>query len=102
MSKIAIIGAGISGLGAASLLRKFHDITVFEKTDHIGGHARTKVISYEGQDIAVDTGFIVFNYRNYPHLAGMFRHFGVPVTKSMMTFGISVSGKEGELEWGAQ
>lgn len=100
MAKIAIIGTGISGLGAAYLLDRKHEITVYEKAARIGGHSRTVTVDYDGQAIAVDTGFIVFNEKNYPHLSAMFRHLRVPVHKSDMTFAASI--RDGWLEWGAK
>jgi len=100
MAKIAIIGTGISGLGAAYLLNRKHDITVYEKSPRIGGHTRTLTIDYDGTKVAVDTGFIVFNEKNYPELTAMFRHLNVPVQKSDMTFAASIG--EGWLEWGAR
>lgn len=98
--KIAIIGSGISGLSAAYFLNKKHDITIYEKNSYIGGHARTLEIDYEGTKIAVDTGFIVFNYRNYFHLTNLFKELNVEVEKSDMSFGISIN--KGEIEWSAQ
>ncbi len=88
--KIAIIGAGISGLGAAWLLRQQHDITVFEKNDYIGGHSRTIDVKTRDGNVPVDTGFIVFNDWNYPNLFGLFDTIGVPYEKSDMSFGVSV------------
>ena len=70
--KIAIIGAGISGLGAAYLLSQKNDIVLFEANDRLGGHART-LLAGRSKKVPVDTGFIVFNYRNYPHLTGLFK-----------------------------
>ena len=64
MARIAIIGTGISGLGAAWLLNPGHEVTVYEKAPRIGGHSRTVNLDYEGTPIAVDTGFIVFNRPN--------------------------------------
>ncbi|MAF98853.1 MAG: amine oxidase [Micavibrio sp.] len=95
--KIAIIGTGISGLGAAYLLQNHHDITLFEKNTYIGGHSRTKKINVHGQDVAVDTGFIVFNNWNYPNLLGLFKELKVPYVKSNMSFGVSVD--KGWLEY---
>jgi len=93
---IAVIGAGISGMGAAWLLSDTRDVTLFEAEDRLGGHARTK---FAGPNkVAVDTGFIVFNYANYPHLADMFSALDVPVAKSNMSFGASIGG--GRLEYG--
>lgn len=98
--KIAIIGSGISGLGIAYLLNKGHDITVYEKNAYIGGHSRTVDIKIDEKVIPVDTGFIVFNYRNYPNLTGLFDHLKVPVTKSDMSFGVSIDN--GWLEYGTR
>jgi uncharacterized protein len=100
MAKIAIIGTGISGLGAAYLLNRQHDITVYEKSERIGGHSRTLTVDYDGMQVPVDTGFIVFNEKNYPQLSAMFRHLNVPVQKSDMTFSASI--RDGWLEWGAR
>lgn len=100
MARIAIIGTGVSGLGAAYLLHPHHDITVYEKAPRIGGHSRTVTVDYDGRAIPVDTGFIVFNRPNYPNLTGLFRHLDVPVHESDMTFSASIRG--GWLEWGAR
>jgi len=100
MARIAIVGTGISGLGAAWLLHPRHEITVYEKASRIGGHSRTLTVDYDGCPIAVDTGFIVFNKPNYPNLTGLFAHLGVPVHKSNMTFSASI--RDGWLVWGAQ
>lgn len=89
--KIAIIGAGISGLGAAWLLHPHHDITVFEKNDYIGGHSRTIDVDMSGRRVPVDTGFIVFNDWNYPNLLSLFDHLDVPYEKSDMSFGVSIA-----------
>ena len=88
--KIAIIGAGISGLGAAWLLRQDHDITVFEKNDYIGGHSRTIDIATRDGIVPVDTGFIVFNNWNYPNLLALFDRIKVPYEKSDMSFGVRI------------
>lgn len=95
--RIAIIGAGISGLASAYLLAGRHDVTVYEAAPRLGGHARTVVAGRNG-DQPVDTGFIVFNYANYPHLTRMFRDLDVPVIKSDMSFGASING--GSVEYG--
>ena len=93
---IAVIGAGISGMGAAHKLAGNHAVTLFEAGHRIGGHART-VIAGKNGDQPVDTGFIVFNYANYPHLAALFEELDVPVVKSNMSFGASIDG--GRLEY---
>ena len=95
--KIAVIGAGISGMGAAHALAKDHRVVLFESETRLGGHARTRMAG-KNRDQAVDTGFIVFNYANYPNLTKLFDHLDVPVTKSNMSFGASFSG--GRMEYG--
>ncbi|SPF79666.1 NAD(P)/FAD-dependent oxidoreductase [Pseudoprimorskyibacter insulae] len=95
--KIAVIGGGISGMGAATMLGQAHDVTLFEAESRLGGHARTIVAGRNG-DQPVDTGFIVFNYANYPHLTRLFQTLDVPVVKSDMSFGASLQG--GRLEYG--
>ncbi|QYX57232.1 FAD-dependent oxidoreductase [Roseovarius sp. SCSIO 43702] len=95
--KIAVIGAGISGLGAAYFLSDDHDVTLFEAEPRLGGHARTVIAGKRG-DQPVDTGFIVFNYANYPELAALFERLDVPVVKSDMSFGASIGG--GRFEYG--
>ena len=94
--KIAVIGAGISGMGAAHALAKDHQVVLFEAEKRLGGHARTKMAGRNG-DQTVDTGFIVFNYANYPNLTKLFDHLKVPVTESNMSFGASFAG--GKLEY---
>ena len=95
--KIAVIGAGISGMGAAHALAKNHQVVLFEAENRLGGHARSKMAGRNG-DQPVDTGFIVFNYANYPHLTALFDHLDVPVVKSNMSFGASFGG--GRMEYG--
>jgi predicted NAD/FAD-binding protein len=87
---IAIVGTGISGLGAAYLLNPHHNITVFEKNTYIGGHSRTIDVNKTSKPLAVDTGFIVFNDWNYPNLMGLFKQLDVPHQKSDMSFGVSI------------
>lgn len=100
MAKVAIIGTGIAGLTAAHQLSPHHDITVYEKDRQIGGHTRTRVVNHGGRQIPVDTGFIVYNERNYPNLTALFRRLGVAVEKSNMSFALTV--RNGWLEWGAE
>jgi len=95
--RIAVIGGGISGLAAAYLLAPHHAVTLFESAAKLGGHARTVLAGRNG-DRPVDTGFIVFNYANYPHLTRMFQDLDVPVAKSDMSFGASING--GQIEYG--
>jgi uncharacterized protein len=86
--RIAIIGGGISGLGAAWLMSQTHRVTLYEAEGRLGGHARTRIAGKRG-DQPVDTGFIVFNYANYPNLTRLFERLQVPITKSNMSFGAS-------------
>ncbi|WP_370237092.1 MULTISPECIES: NAD(P)/FAD-dependent oxidoreductase [Henriciella] len=89
MKKIAIIGSGISGLGAAYALRNTADITVFEARDRAGGHAHTVSVDYDGAQIDVDVGFIVYNGLNYPNLTGFFDALNVATEQSDMSFAVS-------------
>jgi uncharacterized protein len=97
--KIAIIGSGIAGLSAGWLLdRQGHDVTVFEQNDYVGGHSNTvDTPGSDGVNIAVDTGFIVFNEKTYPNLIALFQHLGVAVEKSEMSFAVSLD--KGRLEY---
>jgi predicted NAD/FAD-binding protein len=85
--KIAIIGAGISGLGAAYLLSSKHTVDVYEKESRLGGHARTTVVQEEDKSFGVDTGFLVFNHPTYPLLTKLFEKLGVKIENSNMSFG---------------
>ena len=93
MQRIAIVGSGIAGLGAAWLLQEHADITVFEANSRPGGHVNT--IDVNGQP--VDTGFIVLNDRNYPCLTRFLAELGVAVQPSDMSFGVSIN--RGAIEW---
>ena len=95
--RIAVIGGGISGMGAAHYLADQNSVVLFESENRLGGHART-VIAGKNNDQPVDTGFIVFNYKTYPHLTALFDLLDVPVTESSMSFGVSAKG--GALEYG--
>ena len=90
--KIAVIGSGISGLGAAHFLSKTHKVDMFEKDNHFGGHSYTVEISTNSPDnlISIDLGFIVFNKINYPNLVKLFSTLQVPYEKSNMSFSVSV------------
>ena len=70
--KIAVVGSGISGLGAALALSEKYEVSLFEKNNYFGGHSNTVKIELEKEDISVDTGFIVFNEKTYPHLITFF------------------------------
>jgi predicted NAD/FAD-binding protein len=86
--KIAIIGSGISGLTSAYYLNKNHDITVFEANDYIGGHTATVDVAFQGNQYAVDTGFIVYNDRTYPNFIKLLEQIGVEGTPTEMSFSI--------------
>ena len=95
--KIAVVGSGVAGLSAAWLLNQKHMITVYEKNDRIGGHSNTVDVPTKSGNSPVDTGFIVYNERNYPNLTALFEHLGVATKKSDMSFAASLDG--GKLEY---
>ncbi len=86
--KLAIIGSGISGLGAAYFLSKDYDLTVYEKAGYVGGHTNTVDVEEDGHYIPIDTGFIVFNHVTYPNLLRLFNTLNVPTKKSDMSFSV--------------
>jgi len=88
MKKIAIIGSGISGLTAAYLLSKKHEVTVFERNDYIGGHTATVDIEKSGELHAIDTGFIVFNDKTYPHFLALLNEIGIGKVPTEMSFSV--------------
>lgn len=95
---IAVIGTGISGLGAAWLLSQRHDLTVYEEAPRIGGHSNTVEVTGPEGRIPVDTGFIVYNRPNYPNLTALFDNLGVVTKPSEMSFAVSRS--DANLEYG--
>jgi len=88
--RVAVVGTGISGLSAAWLLSLGHDVTVYEKNARIGGHSNTVVAQLPEGPVPVDTGFIVYNERNYPNLTAMFGVLGVKTSASNMSFAASL------------
>jgi len=84
--RIAIIGAGISGLSSAYHLHQDYDITIFEKEDYFGGHTDTHVFEIDGQSVAVDSGFIVFCREFYPHFSAMLDDLSVEAQTTDMSF----------------
>jgi predicted NAD/FAD-binding protein len=88
--RIAVVGSGVAGLGAAWALGSRHQVVLYEADRRPGGHANTVEIVDEGRTIPVDTGFIVFNRPNYPNLVRFFSHLGVATEPSDMSFSVSV------------
>ncbi|HEX6459606.1 MAG TPA: FAD-dependent oxidoreductase [Thermoleophilaceae bacterium] len=95
--RIAIVGAGVSGLVAGYLLQREHEVTVFEAGPKPGGHTNTIRVDTEYETHHVDTGFIVFNDRNYPNFERLLTRLGVAWQPSQMSFGVSDS--TGEFEY---
>ena len=95
--KIAVVGAGISGLSAAWLLSRSHEVTLYEQEGRLGGHSNTLDVELDGVSHPVDTGFIVFNRATYPHLCGLFAQLGVAIADSEMSFAVSLT--QPDLEW---
>ncbi|MGU3575954.1 NAD(P)/FAD-dependent oxidoreductase [Brucellaceae bacterium C25G] len=94
---VAVIGSGISGLSAAWHLSQSMSVTLYEANDRLGGHSNTVMVDTVDREIAVDTGFIVYNERNYPNLVALFEKTGVQTQKSNMSFAVSMNG--GKLEY---
>jgi predicted NAD/FAD-binding protein len=97
--RIAVIGSGIAGLGAAWQLSKQHEVVLFEKESRLGGHTHTHQVRQAGRDYAIDTGFIVFNPGNYPLLTRLFDELGV--ASQPTTMGFSVQDARNGLEYNA-
>ncbi len=95
--RIAVIGGGVAGLSAAWLLQRDYEVELFEKNDYVGGHTHTIEVPSPQGAVPIDTGFIVFNNENYPHLSALFDHLGVASRASEMSFSASVNA--GELEY---
>ena len=95
--KVAVVGTGISGLSAAWLLHPRLDVTVYEKAGRVGGHSNTVSATIGGAEIAVDTGFIVFNPATYPNFVELLRVLGVESRDSDMSFAVSLDA--GRIEY---
>jgi uncharacterized protein len=100
--RVVVVGAGVAGLtAAAELHRAGHEVTVLEAGSHAGGHTHTHTVGLrDGSHVAVDTGFIVLNDRNYPNFSGILEELGVATQATEMSFG--VSDDAGEFEWSAR
>jgi predicted NAD/FAD-binding protein len=94
--RLAVIGGGIAGLGAAWLLRQRYDVTVFEREKHIGGHSNTVEVDEEGRRVPIDTGFMVFNKVTYPYLVRLFDELRVPIKPTEMSFSVRHEGLDVE------
>ena len=88
--RIAVVGAGVAGLGSAWLLSRTHEVVIYEREDRFGGHSCTVDVPSAHGNQPVDVGFIVYNERNYPNLVALFDHLGVPTDESDMSFAVSL------------
>jgi uncharacterized protein len=95
--RIAIVGTGVSGLVAAHKLHREHEIVVYEAAARLGGHSHTVEVEAEDGTHSIDTGFIVFNDRNYPNFEALLEQLGVASQPSHM--GFSVSDGRGRFEY---
>ncbi len=96
MTRVAVVGSGISGLAVAHRLAGRAAVTLFEADDHFGGHTHTVDVSLDGTRHGVDTGFLVLNERTYPRLLALFAELGVETAPSEMSFSVQVPGA---VEW---
>jgi len=91
--RIAVIGAGVSGLTAAYILQRQADVTLYEAEDRLGGHAHThELVAGDGQPVSLDTGFLVHNRSTYPHLLRLFAELDVATQDSEMSMSVSCAG----------
>ena len=95
--RVAVVGAGISGLSAAWLLSRRHDVVLYDRDSRLGGHSNTVEVDGPRGPIPVDTGFIVYNELTYPNLSALFGYLGVRTLASNMSF--AVSRDRGRLEY---
>lgn len=95
--KIAVVGSGISGLGASLILSQKHEVHLFEADSRLGGHAHTSTVQVGADKVNVDTGFLVFNDLTYPHLRSLFKYLGVEIVNSDMSLSIRIP--HANLEW---
>ncbi len=98
--KIAVVGAGISGLSCAyRLTQGGHDVTLFEANGYFGGHTHTVDVTLDGQTHGVDTGFLVFNQNTYPNLVSLFDELNIPTASTDMSFSVKLPLGNRQLEW---
>ncbi|MXY52956.1 MAG: NAD(P)-binding protein [Gammaproteobacteria bacterium] len=92
--RVAVIGGGVAGMATAHVAQRFADVTLFEASGSLGGHTDTHNLFVDGRTYAVDSGFIVFNRRNYPGFSAWLDELGVDSRPTSMSFGVSVDGVE--------
>ncbi|WIX33149.1 FAD-dependent oxidoreductase [Salinicola sp. JS01] len=94
--RIAVIGGGIAGMAAAHYLSRRHQVTLYEAGERLGGHTATVDVEHAGREYAIDTGFIVFNDRTYPHFQALLASLGVAAQPTEMSFSVHESGRDFE------
>ncbi len=94
--KIAVVGAGVTGLVAAYRLGRTHEVTLFESEARLGGHANTVEVREHGRTLALDTGFLVFNTQTYPNFVALLAELGVPSAPSRMSFSVRSDARDFE------
>ena len=90
--RIAVVGAGVSGLTAAYVLQRAADVTLYEAEDRLGGHAHTHDVEVGDRIVGVDSGFIVHNRRTYPSLLRLFAELGVATQETEMSMSVRCLG----------
>ena len=88
--RIGIIGTGISGMTSAYLLSEDHEIVVYEANKYVGGHTNTVDVAHKSGVTSVDTGFIVYNEKNYPNLTALFAELEIATHPTVMSFGVTI------------
>lgn len=96
--RIAVVGGGISGLTVAYRLHEQHHVTLFEAADYLGGHTNTVDVDHDGDRFAVDTGFIVFNDRNYPQFTALLDELRIASRPTAMSFSVRADAADLEYE----
>ncbi|MDB6076827.1 MAG: putatite oxidoreductase, partial [Akkermansiaceae bacterium] len=99
--RIAIVGTGISGLSCAYFLHPHHDIAVFEEDARIGGHSHTVSVAEGDRQVAMDTGFMVYNEVTYPLLTRLFARLDVATKPTSMSFSVRQVGEDLEFNGGS-
>ncbi|MCB1324157.1 MAG: FAD-dependent oxidoreductase [Spirochaetales bacterium] len=100
MQRLAIVGTGIAGLGAAYYLKDRYEVTLFEKNNYAGGHTNTVDVAGRHGPQSIDTGFIVYNEKTYPNLVRLFRDLQIATEPSNMSF--SMHDQDSGLQFSGQ